>query len=210
MALHRSDGRVFSEFEIAPRQHTYLLPRMMNAVFEAAGCHKSSLDYCAFCNGPGAFTGVRIAASTAQGIGVALNIPLVPVSTLATLAQVSIDRQGADVTMVALDARMSEVYWAIYTSDNGFARLEGSERVDAIDNVKLNSDARYGAGHGWTVGRESWHIEPSVIVDETLLPDSVSLIKLAKQAIVENKTVPADAIHINYLRNKVAEKSKKA
>ncbi len=91
-ALLREDGEVFARFEIAPRQHTRLLPQMMNQVLGESGVEKSLLTHCAFANGPGAFTGIRIAAAQAQGIGIGLGIPLLPVSTLATLAQVSLDR----------------------------------------------------------------------------------------------------------------------
>ena len=61
-ALLRADGEVFSEFEIAPRQHMRLLPQMMERVLAAGSVAKHSLTHCAFSNGPGAFTGIRIAA----------------------------------------------------------------------------------------------------------------------------------------------------
>ena len=210
MAFQRQDGRIFSKFQIAPRQHSRLLPKMAGAVLAEAEVSRSSLDYCAFCNGPGAFTGIRIAAATAQGIGIALNIPLVPVSTLATLAQASLDRQAADSTLVALDARMGEVYWAFYRRDErGLAQLTGPERLDKVADVKIDSSVSYGAGHGWTVGRDIWQYEQSILVGESLFPDAESLIKLAKIAIENQQSVPADQITINYLRNKVAEKSTK-
>lgn len=206
MALQCDDGRVFSRFDIAPRQHTSLLPKMMNAVLEEAGCLKSDLDLCAFCNGPGAFTGVRIAAATAQGIGIALNIPLVAVSTLATLAQVSIDRQGADSTLVALDARMGEVYWAVYRRENNIAQLTGEERIDKIDDVRMSLAVTHGAGHGWRAAGQVWRSAHTMAVDDSLLPDAASMLKLVTQAIAKGSTVRADSIKINYLRNNVAEK----
>lgn len=208
-ALLRDDGRVYSEFEIAPRQHTRLLPKMMDAVLMSAGCSKSSISHCAFANGPGAFTGIRIAASTAQGIGIALKIPLVPISTLATLAQVSLDRQCADTTLVALDARMGEVYWAVYRRDhNGLACLLGLERLDKINDVVIDGSISHGAGHGWLVGQAVWQPQ-STNVDGNLLPDAQSLLKLAEQAIHNGQVCAADKASINYLRNNVAEKSKK-
>ena len=206
----RQDGQIFSKFQIAPRQHSRLLPIMSEAVLAEAECSRSSLDYCAFCNGPGAFTGIRIAAATAQGIGIALNIPLIPVSTLATLAQASLDRQAADSTLVALDARMGEVYWAIYRRDErGLAQLIGPERLSKVAEVKIDSTVSYGAGHGWTAGKDIWQHDQSVSVDDSLFPDAESLIKLTKKAVENQQFMPADQITINYLRNKVAEKSAK-
>ena len=212
-ALLRDDGVVFSEFEIAPRQHTRLLPKMMDAVLRAAGCARAMISHCAFANGPGAFTGVRIAASTAQGIGIALKVPLVPVSTLATLAQVSLDRQTGDTTMVALDARMGEVYWAVYhRSEAGLAALSDEEHLNKIEAVNPVIVPAIGAGHGWSVGQESWQSwteSKNIDVDATLLPDARSLLKLAEDAIKHGQICTTENISINYLRNQVAEKSKK-
>ncbi len=209
-ALLREDGQLFSEFEVAPRQHTRLLPKMMNSVLASANCSKSSISYCAFANGPGAFTGIRIAASTAQGIGIALNIPLVQISTLATLAQVSLDRHDGDSTLVALDARMGEVYWAVYRrDDNGLADIVGLERLDKVNDVAISSFVGFGAGHGWLVGRDVWKQEQSMMVDTELLPNARALVKLAEQAVSNRQFCAADRITINYLRNQGADKSKK-
>ncbi len=210
-ALLREDGKLFSEFEVAPRQHTRLLPKMMDSVLTLAQCSKSSINYCAFANGPGSFTGIRIAASTAQGIGLALNIPLIPISTLATLAQVSLNKQGGESVLVALDARMGEVYWAEYRrQDNGLASLVGTENLDKINDVVIDKSIDHGAGHGWLVGRGVWQQGPSMVVDAELLPEARALIKLAEQAAKNRQACAADKISISYLRNQVAEKSKKA
>ncbi|MCP4494233.1 MAG: tRNA (adenosine(37)-N6)-threonylcarbamoyltransferase complex dimerization subunit type 1 TsaB [Gammaproteobacteria bacterium] len=207
-AFLREDGRVFAEFEIAPRQHTRLLPKMMTAVLLEAGCPRESITHCAFSNGPGAFTGIRIAAATAQGIAIALNIPVIPISTLATLAQVSLDEQGGNSTMVALDARMGEVYWAIYHRDaDGIARLQGSERLSKIDDVVVGNMPENGAGHGWSVGRSAWPNSKPINIAPDLLPDARALLKLAVKV---GGAVDVDNLSINYLRNQVAEKSKKA
>lgn len=184
---------------------------MMNTVLASAGCSKSSISHCAFANGPGAFTGIRIAASTAQGIGIGLEIPLIPISTLATLAQVSLDRQGADSTLVALDARMGEVYWAVYRRDeNGLASLAGSEQLSRVDDVDINMPCSHGAGHGWLLGQDIWQPKQYSLVDADLLPDALAMLKLAEQAVSHDQVCAADKITINYLRNRVAEKSKKA
>lgn len=210
-ALLREDGRVFAEFEIAPRQHTRLLPQMMTTVLKAGDLPRSSITHCAFSNGPGAFTGVRIAASTAQGIGIALKIPLIPVSTLATLAQASLDKQKGKSTLVALDARMGEVYWAVYLRDGyGLASLRGSEMLSKVNDVIIDEAIDQGAGHGWSVGQSIWKVAQSIPVDQDLLPDAQSLLKLAEQAVRNGETCTAENISINYLRNQVAEKSKKA
>ena len=94
-ALLREDGTIFSEFELAPRQHMRLLPLMMGAVLSASEIPKHSISHCAFANGPGSFTGIRIATAQAQGVGLALGISLLQVSTLAVLAQVCLEQELA-------------------------------------------------------------------------------------------------------------------
>ena len=204
-ALLRADGAIFHEFEIAPRRHMRLLPEMMDRVMSASGLQKSMLTHCAFGNGPGSFTGIRIAAAQAQGIALALNIPLVPISTLAVLAQVCLDRTDYDTTLVALDARMQELYWAVYhRGGEGCAELVGSERLSSLSEVVIDSTIEYGAGHGWLDALRDAARFP---VNSGLLPDARSLLKLAKKAIDRGLVVDADRISINYLRNQVAEKS---
>lgn len=206
-ALLCADGQVFAEFEIAPRQHTKLLPKMMDAVLGSARCAKSAISHCAFANGPGAFTGVRIAASMAQGIGIALQIPLIPVSTLAILAQASFDRYHGESTLVALDARMNEVYWAVYRRDeNSLASLVGFESLNKIEDVSFDVPISHGAGHGWLVGQHIWQARQSVAIDSGLLPNSEALLKLAVPTLNRGQVYAADKISINYLRNQVAKK----
>ncbi|MFT5657270.1 MAG: tRNA threonylcarbamoyladenosine biosynthesis protein TsaB [Gammaproteobacteria bacterium] len=212
-ALLREDGEIFSEFTVAPRQHTKLLPQMMDTVLKASGLPKTAITHCAFANGPGAFTGIRIATSTAQGIAIALDIPLVPLSTLAVLAQACLDKHALADGLVALDARMGEVYWAIYEKDDtGLAVLNGVEKLDKLDQVEVTNLPACGAGHGWIVGKEIWQQKfigtQNILIDSELLPDSVALLKLAKQAIGHGKIVSAQDVTINYLRNQVAVKSK--
>jgi len=210
-ALLCSDGQVFSEFAITPRQHTRYLPQMMDAVLVAADLSKQSLTHCAFANGPGAFTGIRIAAATIQGISLGLNIPVVQISTLATLAQTCFDRYAVDNAVVALDARMDEVYWAQYQIDeNRLALLVGEEKLDKLEDVVFDSTPACGAGHGWAVAPDSWlNGDSKIKIDSHLLPDARSLLKLARQAVLENQVLDAENTSINYLRNRVAEKPRR-
>jgi len=204
-ALLREDGAIFSEFEIAPRQHVRLLPVMMDAVLAASEIPRQSISHCAFTNGPGAFTGIRIATAQAQGIGLALDIPLLPVSTLAVLAQTCMDHFECDNALVALDARMQEIYWASYHRDvAGHARLTGSERLSSVNEIEIAANIECGGGHGWF---DELRARVSFPVDNSLLPNARALLKLATAAIEQNLGVDASKVSINYLRNQVAEKA---
>lgn len=204
-ALLREDGEIFDEFEVAPRQHTRLLPAMIDSVIDKAAISARLLSHCAFANGPGAFTGIRIAAAQAQGIGIGLGIPLIMVSTLAVLAQTGIDRLGCRQPLVALDARMREIYWAVYRRDEeGIARLRGREQLTAVERIEVDGEVDRGLGHGWI---ETLRDGLSIDVDFDMLPDARAMLKLAGAAVKTGDCVDASAVTINYLRNQVAEKA---
>ena len=73
-----------------------------------------SLDGIAFGAGPGSFTGIRIACGLAQGLSLADDLPVVPVPTLAAVAQSVWTDDGHTHVVACLDARMREVYVAAY------------------------------------------------------------------------------------------------
>ena len=75
-------------------------------------CSFSDLDAVAFGQGPGSFTGLRIAAGVAQGIAFGAGIPVVPVSSLAAMAIQVPDAD--DLIFASLDAKIDEVYWGFY------------------------------------------------------------------------------------------------
>jgi tRNA threonylcarbamoyladenosine biosynthesis protein TsaB len=205
-ALLRADGVVFSEFEVAPRQHARLLPEMIRRILIDGAVDRSDLSYCAFANGPGAFTGIRIATAQAQGIGIGLGIPLVPISTLAVLAQAGFDQHPWNSTLAALDARMQEIYWGSYRRDeNGCAQLLGVEQLGTEDQLFAEVSVESGVGHGWLEGLRN---RVDLPLDVELLPNACSLLTLAQYAIDQQQVCQASEISINYLRNRVAEKAR--
>ncbi|KRC76180.1 tRNA threonylcarbamoyladenosine biosynthesis protein TsaB [compost metagenome] len=113
--LRAVDGRL----EVSVREHEgsqehaeRLLP-MANELLAESGLAPAALHAVAFGQGPGGFTGLRVACGVAQGMGLGLGIPVLPiVSHQAVAAQIQSERSEAVV--VALDARMNEVYLAVY------------------------------------------------------------------------------------------------
>ena len=205
-AVLRADGRSFACFDIAPRQHNQLLPEMMDTVLRDANLDRAELTHCAFANGPGAFTGIRIAAAQAQGVGMGLGIPLVTISTLAVLAQTGIANADVNNVLVALDARMNEIYWAVYQRDEtGLARLRGNEHLDAQHEVCIDSDIEYGVGHGW---HDALRASVDFPVDSSRLPSAAAMLPLAQDAVLAGRTVHAENAAINYLRMQVAQPSR--
>lgn len=145
------DGEVEERYSLAPRQHAALILPMVESLLLEAGLACHDLDAMAFGRGPGAFTGVRIAASTAQGIAFGAGLPVLPVSTLAALASGAMRETNESRIIAALDARMDEVYWGIYErGDKGVPELLNEEQVAKPDVVSMpETDDWVAAGSGW-------------------------------------------------------------
>ena len=92
--------------------HAQTLLPLVDSVIRQAGLTRADIGLVAFGQGPGAFTGIRLGCSVAQGMALALGIPVVAVNSLQAVAT-AFDRPSA-LTLVALDARMQEVYFAAY------------------------------------------------------------------------------------------------
>jgi len=136
-----------------PRRHGELILRMVEMLLTDAGIGLGQLDALAFGRGPGSFTGVRIAAAVAQGLSFGADLPVIPISTLAGLAQGHHRNSGIAQSLAALDARMGELYWGRYRLDaDGMMRLEGQEQVAAADRVAMPTDSGWhGVGSGWPI-----------------------------------------------------------
>ncbi|MBA2657955.1 MAG: tRNA (adenosine(37)-N6)-threonylcarbamoyltransferase complex dimerization subunit type 1 TsaB [Tatlockia sp.] len=115
------NGELRSESQSCQRSHAQLLLPMVESVLLKAGVNLKHLDGIAYGRGPGSFTGLRIACSVAKGLAYAADLPLYPVSSLATIAnEVLTTYKGLQnpSVLAVIDARMSELYWTYFNKDN--------------------------------------------------------------------------------------------
>lgn len=200
------DGEYRECYELAPRRHAELILPMVDRLLAEAETDLGSLDCIAFTKGPGAFTGVRLCTSIAQGLAFARDLPLVPVSTLAVLAQGCRDR--AEVLFSAIDARMGEIYWALFEAgEDGCVIPLSEENVSPAEDVPLQlQNGCFGCGTGWKTYRD---ILISRLQDRLLgfdaekLPRAGDLLPLAVDALKRGQSVAACEAYPSYLRNKV-------
>jgi tRNA threonylcarbamoyladenosine biosynthesis protein TsaB len=195
------------------RGHAEQLLPMVDAVLAEGGIALGSLDAIAFGRGPGGFTGVRLAASVAQGLSFGAGVGVVPVSDLAAVAQrvIQIEPDARQI-LVVNDARMREVYWARYAVESGLA-LRGEEKVSAAAEVLLPEQT---AGLAWVAagrGLVAWPAlaercrEAGATLRSDLLPRASEVLALARPVVAAGKMLPPEAALPVYVRDRVAEPS---
>ncbi len=197
--------------ELAPRRHAELILPMIDSLLSEAGLSRRQLDGIAVGRGPGAFTGVRLAISVAQGLALGLDIPVVPVSSLAALAQdVPADAAAvAESILAVIDARMGEIYAGVFRRrDDGLVESVGEESVTrASELVLLQSSQWCVVGSGWDAYRDalSAHLaDPPRWADGARYPQAHAIARLAQPQFAAGRGVSPEYALPVYLRDKVA------
>lgn len=210
-AINR-DGVITEKFTLAPQRHADLLLPMIQQLLNETDLSLSDIDAVAFGAGPGGFMGVRIATGVAQGLGFALNRPLIPVSTLQSLAQVAYQAtQCADV-LAGWDARMSAIYWGIYQLDaNHFMQPLQPDQLSFPAEVKLPASyTGLAAGNAWEVYQNElpWAFTSQISqVRADLHPHAGAIALLAADKYTRGEVISPEAAEPVYLRDNVAKKS---
>lgn len=207
------DGEIHQQFRVAPREHSHIILPMIDQLLSDSGIRVSDLDVLAFGRGPGSFMGVRIAAGVAQGIAFAWDLPVVPISTLAAIAQTVHAETGATKVLSAIDARMSEVYWAAFrlSDNNSCMCIVGEEHVSAPDQVSSpDGEGWTGAGSGWNTYGDLLRaaIGPNRLAGQVpdCFPTAESIARLAVVEYGAGRHVTAAQALPVYLRDNVAKK----
>jgi tRNA threonylcarbamoyladenosine biosynthesis protein TsaB len=209
------DGEVRERFGVAPRQHAELALPWAERLLADAGVARSQLDGIAVGRGPGAFTGVRLAVALAQGIALALDRPVVPVSTLAALALPSplegegARRAGEGANIIsAIDARMGEIYVAAFRREGEEVVATSDETVIAPTQYELPEGEDWlGVGTGFAAADgalQSRFAGRFVRIDATALPHAADVARLGALAFERGEALAPERVEPAYLRNKVA------
>ncbi len=199
-------GDRLSERLALDRQHSSCVLAFVDELLAEAGVALRELDAIAFGRGPGMFTGLRIGAGVVQGLAFGADLPVVPISSLAALAQ------GQDHVRVlaAIDARMSQVYWGAYERGrSGLMESVGKEAVLAPDQVPLPSGEGWlGVGSGWDQHAERLRARLGGSVSgwkAGVFPLARHVIALARAQLACGHTVlPEQALPV-YLRDEVTQ-----
>lgn len=206
VALWR-DGTVDASETLAGQRHSELLLPMVDALLARHGLAIKDLDGIAFGQGPGSFTGLRIACGVTQGLALGGGLPVVGVGTLLAMAEAA---QAASA-VCCLDARMGEIYHAAYKKSGVAWQAVHAPSLCAPAAAPLvPAGAWTGCGSGFTAHgpalRERYAGRLAGIMPE-IFPHARHIARLAAGEFEAGRGLPAEQAVPVYIRDKVALKS---
>lgn len=202
-----ADGALTVREVHAGQRHSTLLVPMIDEALAEAGLSLRRLDGIAFGNGPGSFTGLRIACGVAQGLALGADLPVVGVCTLQALAQGSTAQQ----VVACLDARMGEVYHAAYRRCGDDWQTVSEPGLYAPGAVPLcDGDGWLGCGSGFAAHEAALRARLGAALDTLsgqLHPAAGAIAALATTILARGAGEDAALAAPLYIRNKVALKT---
>jgi tRNA threonylcarbamoyladenosine biosynthesis protein TsaB len=203
-------GEIKQHFELAAKSHTQRLLPLVDQILAEANLRLSNLDAIAFGRGPGSFTGLRICMGVVQGLAFGADLPVIPVSTLASMA-LGFHWRFPDVEhplLACLDARMNEVYWGLYRIKDGLPVVDDEESVSApqtlVDLKKIcDLQNQFAAiGQGWHYPAFA-QLNPLVKQDD-VHPNAAAIVKIAADLFAKGQTESILTAQPVYLRDSVS------
>ena len=217
VALSNS-GIVSDIHEVIPRQHSQRLLGMLDELVPGGDLRAAGVEAIAYGEGPGSFTGLRVAASAAQGLAFAAELPAVGVSTLA--AQAATSRREAlvedsAVILSLIDARISQTYYALYRCDNGTPICLAGPGICApgdLPVIELRQVAGdvpvYAVGSG-AVFADQFPSGLDLVVSAAMtgvLPHALDLLPLAQIALESGDVQVPEQISPTYVQDRIGWK----
>ncbi len=211
------DEKLIGEYNLQyQKTHSQTLIPMLEELKRALELDLTTIDAIAITKGPGSFTGLRIGAATAKGIALALDKPILPVSTLDSLAFNAYGTQK--LVCPIMDARRQQVYTGIYR-ENGWPECLRQPCAVSIDELleDLNEwgEAVLFVGDGVPVYREQ--IVQKAAVPVSFAPAHLLTQRAGTTAVLasllfekekEGCLISADDFRPEYLRKSQAERQK--
>lgn len=206
VALATADRLLVREIATA-REQTERILALVDELLGEAGIGVRELSGIAFGRGPGSFTGLRVSAAVAQGLGAVGGAPLLPVSSLLCLAERVWREQRYARGLACVDAHMGEVYWCEFGVDGGTAAIVGPERLGSPSEVVPLAGAPWCAvGSGFAAHADALAAVRAAAADvwPALAPSAVDLLPRARRDLAAGRGAePAAALPV-YLREHTA------
>lgn len=204
-----SSSRVILREHQGVQEHSARLLPMIDEVLAEAGIARTAIDAIAFGQGPGGFTGLRVACGVAQGIGFALDRPLLPIVSHAAVAA-QVQAPPGQPVVVAMDARMQEVYVAAYLQPNANEQIAVLEpQLMALEGLEAWLRASLPApwllaGDGAAAYPEAFAGVPLSDRAEATRPTAAAVATLAWRGWLRGEAIAPELAMPLYVRDKVA------
>ncbi|MEK7792932.1 MAG: tRNA (adenosine(37)-N6)-threonylcarbamoyltransferase complex dimerization subunit type 1 TsaB [Candidatus Hydrogenedentota bacterium] len=207
------DGGLLAETVVrAGRRHSERLVATVDWVLSEAGCALKDVDLLAISIGPGSFTGLRVGASAWKGLALAANLPLIGVPTLAAMTRVT--AFSDEIVVPLLDARMSEVFGAVFSFVAGHRSRLTEDRVCPVSSILENvppGAAFFGDGAELYRAAITQRVDRArFLPPEFNAPRAGAVAAEARELFAAGAIADPDAIAPVYLRDSQPEEARKA
>lgn len=189
--------------------HSEQLHLFIKEALQEASLSFSDLDAVAISKGPGSYTGLRIGVSAAKGLCFAMDIPLISIPTLKSMAH-QVKPQAGEIVIPVLDARRMEVYSCVYNSDYQEIRETRAEIINEASFAEFASAAKvYLIGSGAEKSRGVLE-HTNFQFDETIVPSAREMAPLAFKKFQAKQFEDVAYFEPYYLKDFVIQSKKKA
>lgn len=213
------DNKMIADYSVNYKKtHSQTLVPMLDEITRMTETDLATVDAIAISKGPGSFTGLRIGSSTAKGLGLALNIPIIEVATTDALAY---NFYGSDrIICPIMDARREQVYTGLYRFTKNGDGLEMETLLEScaipVEEIvmKVNELGKAVIFLGDAVSVYGDKLKELVKVDYILAAPHMSHQRAASVAAIgarklaNNEVVPASEHVPEYLRLSQAERER--
>lgn len=210
VALHRA-GQLVSDIKVQQiRSAAAALAPSIKELFQQCGLNIEGIDAVSVSAGPGSYTGLRIASSTAKGICLALGKPLIALNTLEIMDRMVQDRAVAKKFCPMLDARRSEVYSMIVDQDHStVSRVQNL----ILDENSFKQELEEGRVLFFGDGSEKWRklcVHPNAVFQSDVEPMASAMGELGWKSFSEKRFESVIQFEPHYLKAFVAGPPRKA
>lgn len=197
IALAKGDKILVKQFDGAKEHAERILPAI-DELCEKLELSLDRLDAIAYGKGPGSFTGLRVGLSIAKGIAFAQDLPLYPVISLFNIASQVFRQDGVDSVLSVVDARMQQLYWALYKKGDTKSKIQVSDAKD----INIAEPVTI-AGVGFQNYQDNFEadLKNKIIATAEIYPCPKEMIFLVKSGLILPEKVE-DALPL-YIRNQV-------
>lgn len=201
------DDRIDEFAEPVGQKHSERVLPMVQALLHKHRLQLAQCDAIAFGAGPGAFTGLRIACGIAQGLAFGVGKPVLPVGNLRALALVASGLAPQSRRIVtAIDARMQEIYWAVYAIEAGLPIEIAAPALAAAAELPAlcrQHGSDLAAGNALSAFADIAAAVPGATAPAACA-SAAAIVRLARVDLAAGRALPPELAAPVYVRDRVA------